>query len=317
MNAQTSDFSTPLNKAFADIARYARPLWERGKVADYIPALAKVAPHQFGLCIAHVNGEYHEFGDSRVPFSIQSISKLFTLALLIRLVGDDVWNSIGRDPTNSAFNSLGWLESENGKPYNPFVNAGALAVTDRIMNATALPLHSILQHIRNLAQDQSINVDDEVSLSERATCDRNSAIAHLMKSYGTITGPVDALLDLYCDQCAIEIDCRQLATAGLLFAKGGVDAGGDMLLDATNTHRINALQAIAGMYDAAGEFAFRVGLPAKSGVGGGILATVPGKMSIAVWGPALDGQGNSIVGMKALEILAEALELSVYRPKAG
>ncbi len=313
MNAKSSSFTASIARAFRQIEAEALPLWQNGAVADYIPALAKINPRQFGLCIATNDGEIHEFGQSGTLFSIQSISKLFTLALLIELMGESAWEHIGRSPTNAAFNSLGWLETENGKPYNPFVNAGALAVTDRIMNATAMAHHSILQHIRQLADDQTIDIDDEVSRSEREHSDRNAAIAYLMKSFGTVEGPVRPLLDLYCEHCAIEINCRQLATAGLLFARGGLDPQGKRLLVPNSVLRINALLATAGMYDAAGEFAFRVGLPAKSGVGGGILAIVPGRMCIAVWGPSLDAQGNSVAGLKALEILARELELSVFR----
>ena len=293
------------------------PLWSQGKVASYIPELAEIDPNQFGMCIATVDGEIHGLGASRKPFSIQSISKLFTLELLVELLGEPVWEHIGRSPTNSAFNSLGWLEQEKGKPYNPFVNAGALAVTDRIMNSTAMPIHSILQHVRQLAGDQSIQINERVGDSERATCYRNLAIAYLMKSFGTVEGPVETLLDVYCDQCAIELSCEQLAKAGLLFARGGFNHDGYQVLTPTSTDRINALLATAGMYDGAGEFAFRVGLPAKSGVGGGILAISPGKMAIAAWGPALDATGQSIVGLKALEILANHLELSVFRQQCG
>ena len=306
-------FEVRLAEAFRQIEAEAVPLWKDGKVADYIPALAAIDPNQFGLCIATIDGAIHTFGGSKTRFSIQSVSKLFTLELLVELLGESVWQHIGRSPTNSAFNSLGWLEQEKGKPYNPFVNAGALAVTDRIMNSTAMALHSILQHVRQLADDQSIDINDIISSSERATCDRNEAIAHLMKSFGTITGPVVTLLDIYCDQCAIEMNCEQLARAGLLFARAGVDPKGNQVLTPTSCDRINALMATAGMYDGAGEFAFRVGLPAKSGVGGGILAISPGRMAIAAWGPALDQTGQSIVGLKALEILASHLELSVFR----
>ena len=310
-------FEGKLAEAFRQIEAEALPLWSQGKVANYIPELGEIDPNQFGLSIATIDGDVHSFGAAATPFSIQSISKLFTLELLVELLGESVWDHIGRSPTNSAFNSLGWLEQEKGKPYNPFVNAGALAVTDRIMNSTAMALHSILQHVRQLAGDQSIQINDRVGDSERATCWRNLSIAYLMKSFGTINGPVETLLDIYCDQCAIEMNCEQLARAGLLFVRGGLDPNGNQVLTPTSCDRINALLATAGMYDGAGEFAFRVGLPAKSGVGGGILAVSPGKMAIAAWGPALDGTGQSIVSLKALEILANHLELSVFRHQCG
>ncbi len=299
---------------FRDIEVEAVPLWREGKVANYIPALGSVRPDQFSLCIATVDGKLHEMGDTTTPFSIQSISKLFALTLAIDLIGDEVWDHLGRSPTNSAFNSLAWIETERGRPYNPFVNAGALAVTNLIVNRTATPTNAILHFVRDLAHDDEVDIDFVVGDSERATCDRNLAIAHLMKAYGTIAGPVETVLDVYCNQCAIAMTTRQLAIAGLAFAKSGVSARGRRVIDATNAHRINALLAVAGMYDAAGEFAFRVGLPAKSGVGGGILAIVPGECAIAVWSPALDAHGNSSAGMRALEILSQRLKLSVFRP---
>ncbi len=303
-----------LQPIFRDIAAEAVPLWREGKVADYIPALGRVAAEQFSLSLATVDGKLYEMGDTATPFSIQSISKLFTLALALDLLGNVVWDHLGRSPTNSAFNSLAWIETERGRPYNPFVNAGALAVTNLIIGRTATPTNAILHFVRDLARDDSVDIDFTVSDSERATCDRNLAIAHLMKSYGTIAGPVEMVLDVYCNQCAIAMTTRQLAVAGLTFAKSGVSARGHRAIDATNAHRINALLAVAGMYDAAGEFAFRVGLPAKSGVGGGILAIVPGECAIAVWSPALDAHSNSLAGMRALEILSQRLKLSVFRP---
>jgi glutaminase len=292
----------------------AYPLRFDGKVADYIPALARVSPDQFGIAIVTTQGVLHERGQARREFSIQSISKLFALAMAVNL-GEDVWSRIGRSPTNAAFNALGWLEAERGHPYNPFVNAGALSVTDLIMNRMATPLPALLDFMGRAADDSHVDVDFEVADSERATCDRNAAIAYLMRSYGTIAGPVDGLLDLYCQQCAIAMSPRQLATAGLIFATGGRDARGRRILHTSNTRRINALLAVAGMYDAAGQFAFQVGLPAKSGVGGGILAIVPGVMSICVWSPALDSQGNSRAGLVALEILSRELDLSVFKAR--
>ena len=293
----------------------ASPLRLDGKVADYIPALARVPMDRFGISIMTIDGSLFERDAAREEFSIQSISKLFTLAMAVDLLGDDVWNRIGRSPTNASFNALGWLETERGHPYNPFVNAGALSVSDLVMNRMATPLPALINFLGQAADDDGVDIDFEVADSERATCDRNAAIGHLMRSYGTITGPVDALLDLYCQQCAIAMSARQLATARLMFATGGVDARGRRMLDPVTTRRINALLAVAGMYDAAGEFAFKVGLPAKSGVGGGILAIVPGLMSICVWSPALDVQGNSRAGIAALEVLSRELDLSIFRSR--
>lgn len=314
MSVGTIPVRAAIEAALDCVVAEAMPLRLDGKVADYIPALARVPADRFGIAIVTAGGAVHERGAAREAFSIQSISKLFALAMAVNL-GEDVWSRIGRSPTNAAFNALGWLEAEKGRPYNPFVNAGALSVTDLIMNRMATPLPALLNFMGRAADDAHVDIDFEVAESERATCDRNAAIAYLMKGYGTINGPVDALLDLYCQQCAIAMSARQLATAGLIFATGGRDARGRRVLHTSNTRRINALLAVAGMYDAAGEFAFRVGLPAKSGVGGGILAIVPGVMSICVWAPALDPQGNSRAGLMALEVLSRELDLSVFRAR--
>jgi glutaminase len=301
-----------IEAALARVAAEAVPRRLDGKVADYIPALAAVSPDQFAMSVLTADGALHELGATGTPFSVQSISKLFMLTLAIDMLGETVWNRIGRSPTNAAFNALGWLETRAGHPYNPFVNAGALAITDLVMNQLASPIPAILAYMRRLADDEDVDIDFTVADSERATCDRNLAIAHLMKSYGTVQGPVETLLDVYCQQCALAMTTRQLAAAGLVFATGGLDARGRRVISSEEVKRINALLAVAGMYDAAGEFAFRVGLPAKSGVGGGILAIVPGRLSIAVWSPALDAQGNSTAGGAALEVLARELGLSLF-----
>ena len=303
-----------IESAFSRIKCEAVPLWKTGKVASYIPQLAKVEPYNFGLSIATAHGQRCELGDSRVPFSIQSISKLFALTLLLRVAGEEAWALIGRGSTHFSFNSLAWLESQNGKPFNPFVNAGALAVTDALMERMAHALFGLLRFVRDIGNNQDIDIDSAVSESERANCNKNAAIAHLLRDYGTIKGDVNALLDVYCQQCAIAMTTTDLATAGLIFANDGRDHLGRRLLESTTTNRINALLSVAGMYESAGDFAFRVGLPAKSGVGGGILAIAPGKMSIAVWSPPLDQQGSSLAGQRALEILSEEFGLSIFAP---
>jgi glutaminase len=188
-------------------------------------------------------------------------------------------------------------------------------VTDYLMNHIASPMPAILDFMRRAADDESVDIDFEVADSERETCDRNLAMAHLMRNYKTIEGPIDTLLDLYCQQCALSLSTHQLATAGLILATGGVDARGRRVLEPVMVRQINALLAVAGMYDTAGEFAFKVGLPAKSGVGGGLLAIVPGKMSIAMWSPALNKSGNSTAAVAAMEVLSRELNLSVFQAK--
>jgi glutaminase len=291
---------------------HARP---RGKVADYIPELAKVSADHFGIAVIAADGTEHVAGDADTAFSIQSVSKLFALVEALSIGGDRVWDRVGREPSGSAFNSIVQLEAEGGRPRNPFINAGAIAVTDLIARGTREGIGDILRLIRGLAGDDSIAVDGAVAYSEAATGFRNAALGNYMKAFGTIDGPVASTLDVYFHQCAIAMSCRQLARAGRFLVHGGVDPrSGRIIVSPERARRLNALMLTCGHYDASGEFAFRVGLPAKSGVGGGILAIAPGRASIAVWSPGLSAQGNSLLGTAALEDLAQAMGWSVFNP---
>ena len=288
-----------------------------GKVADYIPQLATVPLEKFGIAVATVDGEIATVGDAEEDFSIQSVSKLFTLTLTLALGrwGDRLWSRVDREPSGNAFNSIVQLEHEHGKPRNPFVNAGAIAVTDAILagHRPKEAIGEILRFMRFLAQDDSIIIDKRVALSEQETGDRNAALAHFMKSYGIVEHPPAEVLGVYFHQCAIAMNCVQLARAGLFLAANGRDpVTGMRVVSAPRARRINSLMMMCGHYDGAGDFAFRVGLPGKSGVGGGILAIVPGKASIAVWSPGLDANGNSLVGTAALERLTTRLGWSVF-----
>ncbi|WP_426163174.1 glutaminase [Sandarakinorhabdus sp. DWP1-3-1] len=302
----------------AEIAARMAALPDRGRVADYIPELAKVSGDHFGLAVITADGTEHVAGDADTCFSIQSVSKVFALVEALGSCGDRVWDRVGREPSGSAFNSIIQLELEQGRPRNPFINAGALAVTDLIANRTdsdGSGIGDILRLVRRLAGDDSIAVDGAVAYSEAATGFRNAALANYMRAFGTITGPVATTLDVYFHQCAIAMSCRQLARAGRFLAHGGIDpASGQAIVPPERARRINALMLTCGHYDASGEFAFRVGLPAKSGVGGGILAIAPGRASIAVWSPGLSPQGNSLRGTQALEDLAHAMGWSVFNP---
>ena len=313
---------TDLAATVAHIAAVLALAPERGVVASYIPELAKVNPRQFGLVVITADGQEHAAGDADTQFSIQSISKLFALVEALGRDADRVWARVGREPSGSAFNSIVQLEAEGGRPRNPFINAGAIAVTDLVTHAAGADgndpragVGAILRLVRQLAQDESIAVDGAVVYSEAATGHRNAALAHFMKAHGTIDGPVDATLSAYFHQCAIAMSCRQLARAGRFLMHGGIDpASGRAVISPERARRINALMLTCGHYDASGEFAFRVGLPAKSGVGGGILAIAPGRASIAVWSPGLSPQGNSLLGTAALEMLASATGWSVFNP---
>ncbi|CAM2800747.1 glutaminase [Rariglobus hedericola] len=288
---------------------------DKGRVADYIPQLAKVSSDKFGIAVAPVNGPVITAGDADESFSIQSISKLFTLTLALGQIGDRLWERVDREPSGNAFNSIVQLEQEQGKPRNPFVNAGAIAVTDVILGGhrPKEAIGEILRFVRFLANDDAINIDRLVAESEQAHGDRNMALAHFMRSFGVVRHPAAEVLGVYFHQCAIAMTCRQLAQSGLFLANNGRNpATGFNVVSPRRARRINALMMTCGHYDGAGDFAFRVGLPGKSGVGGGILAIVPNKAVIAVWSPGLDASGNSLLGTAALEMLAQRTGWSVF-----
>lgn len=288
---------------------------ERGKVADYIPELAHVDPQQFAISLATVKGERYSAGCASTPFSIQSISKVFTLTIALGKMGDALWSNVGREPSGDPFNSIVQLEHEGGKPRNPFINAGAIAVVDAIMmgHEPKETLAELLSFVRYIADDESICFDHVVAASEMAHRDRNASLAHFMKAFGRLRHDVDKILGTYFHQCAIAMNCEQLAHAGLFLASDGVNQPSNIrVVSPQRARRINSLMMMCGHYDASGEFAFRVGLPGKSGVGGGILAIAPGQGAIAVWSPGLDDYGNSLLGTKALEMFVQRTGWSVF-----
>ena len=295
-----------------EIAATLRPqAGQQGKVADYIPALARVKPEQFGIALRSCDGAEAAAGDCDAPFSIQSVSKLFSLTLCLQLIGEALWDRVGREPSGNPFNSLVQLESEQGKPRNPFINAGAIAVADRLISQGRTEAHLIAM-LGDLA-DATIDIDEEVATSEAQTGFRNHALANFMKSFGKLDNDVAAVLNVYFRQCAIRMSCRQLARAAGYLCRDGAHPGGSApMLDERQTRRINALMLTCGTYDMAGEFAYRIGLPCKSGVGGGIVAVVPDRLTLCVWSPALDKSGNSWLGMQALEMFVARTGLSVF-----
>ena len=304
-----------LNRIVSDIADDMRRRTDRGEVATYIPELARVDPKAFGLVVVDAEGNVALGGDADTPFSIQSISKVFTLTLALGKVGNNLWQRVGREPSGSPFNSIVQLEFERGKPRNPFINAGAIAVTDVILSGhrPREALGEILRFVRFLADDPSIGIDEAVAASEQRTGFRNAALANYMKSFGVLENPVEMTLGVYFHHCAIAMTCRQLAMAGRFLAQQGRNPStGWSVVMPERARRINAVMLMCGHYDGSGEFAYRVGLPGKSGVGGGILAIAPGKGSIAVWSPGLDAAGNSRLGQIALEILSKKLGWSIF-----
>ncbi|MDU9002682.1 glutaminase [Sedimentitalea todarodis] len=310
--------SERLHDIVAEISKEMADETERGKVADYIPPLARIDPNQFALTIITKDGEVISGGDAQTRFSIQSVSKVFTLALGLGRLGERLWARVGREPSGDPFNSIVQLEHEKGLPRNPFINAGAIAVTDSILGGFAPKeaLGEILQFVRFLASDEDIAIDPDVARSELATGFRNVALANFMRSFGTITSPPELTLGVYFHHCAIAMTTEQLAAAGRFLAfDGRLSPGGARAISARMARQINTLMLTCGHYDGSGEFAFRVGLPGKSGVGGGIMAVVPGQASIGCWSPGLNAVGNSHLASQALEQLALRTGWSVFAPR--
>jgi glutaminase len=300
----------PLTTVLQQIHTEAQALFGRGHVADYIPALAQVPPRQFGMAVALTDGSIHTAGDAYTPFSLQSITKLFTFVLALKLVGDELWQRVGREPSGAAFNSMVQLETEHGIPRNPFINAGALVITDILTSRYAHLDIALLGMLRRLSDDPDLHWNTVIAKSERDTAHRNMALAYFMKSYGNFANPPELVLDNYCRHCAIEMNCVQLARTTLFLAHNGLDIGNqarppEQILSAEAARRVNALLLTCGAYDAAGDFAYRIGLPVKTGVGGGIVAIVPGIGTVSVWAPELDAKGNSVLGAFALERLVQ------------
>ncbi|UDN27800.1 glutaminase B [Aeromonas caviae] len=302
------------SELLAGILEEVRPLLGQGKVADYIPALAQVPADRLGIAVCTVEGELFTAGDAFEPFSIQSISKALSLTLALTLYQEEeIWVRVGKEPSGQPFNSLVQLEFEQGIPRNPFINAGALVVSDLLETRLTAPRQRTLELVRRLCGNPAIMADQVVARSEYQHSARNAAIAYLMKAYGNFENEVDKVLQSYFNACAIRMSCVDLARAFVYLANRGVPLGESTpLLPARTTKQVNALLATCGLYDEAGDFAYRVGMPGKSGVGGGIMALIPGELSICVWSPELNKAGNSLAGTAALELLAERLGRSIF-----
>ncbi|MEM8701920.1 MAG: glutaminase [Pseudomonadota bacterium] len=300
-----------MQELLLEIAEAAAGSPDKGKVATYIPELAGVDPDHFGMAVALEDGLLLTAGDADTPFSIQSVSKVFALALALGRVGDQLWYRVGREPSGLSFDSILLLEREDGIPRNPFINAGALVTTDTYLAGSSPreALGELIRFIRAAADDDSIHINEKVAQSELATGHRNFSLAHYLASHGNMRSDVDKVLGTYCHQCAIEMSCRQLALAGRFLIEAETVPA---LVAVQRRRRINALMMTCGHYDGSGDFAFRVGLPGKSGVGGGILVISPGRASIAVWSPGLNRYGNSKLGTEAMETFAKRTGWSVF-----
>ena len=297
-----------LEKIYTEILPYT----QEGKQADYIPALAKVNPDQFGMCLSTVGGQQYSIKDAHTRFSIQSISKVFAIALALSIKGEHVWKQVGKEPSGTAFNSLFQLELEKGIPRNPFINSGAIVVADILLNELENPEEDFIRFIRTLCGNDSIDYNMEVAVSEREHGYLNAAIANLLKYHGRITNDIEHVLMFYFKMCSVEMSCRELSEAFLAFTGYKEFSYAGFNLTNSQVKRLNAVMQTCGFYDEAGEFSYLVGLPGKSGVGGGIVAIHPLKYSVTVWSPRLNNKGNSIMGMKALELLTTYTAESIF-----
>ena len=285
----------------------------KGNIANYIPDLEKVDPHKFGVGFLSNEREEIGVGDCDVRFSIQSISKVLSLSLAYKLLGESIWARVGVEPSGNAFNSLVQLETDNGIPRNPFINGGAMVICDMLISVLKKPKQDFLDYVRELSCCQSIEYSASTAQSEEQVGYRNKALCNFIKSFGNLENDPTEILDFYFHICSIEMSCMELArTFSFLAFTDFKTLKGDRVLNLSQSKRMNAIMQTCGFYDESGEFAFKVGLPGKSGVGGGIIALHPEKYCIAVWSPRLNEKGNSYRGMKFLELFTTETQLSIF-----
>lgn len=288
------------------------PSLNEGNVANYIPELANINPLQFGISIYDINGNSYNAGTTDKTFSMQSISKLFTCTMALREVGDEIWGRVGLESSGHAFNSIIQLEQEFGVPRNPFINAGAIVITDILQEVFKNPEMDILEFIEDISLNENIAFNIDMATSEESCGHRNSALSYLMKDLGNLNGDVNSVLKLYYKHCSLAMTCEDLAKSTYYLINKGVGVRGTRILKERNVKRLNSLMMTSGLYNNSGDFAYRVGLPAKSGVGGGIVAVLPGEFTIAVWSPNLNKAGSSMAGIKAMELFTTRTEKSIF-----
>ncbi|XMO86293.1 glutaminase [Algibacter sp. AS12] len=303
-----TDFQAVLNSIYQDAIQAT----DKGVVASYIPELAHVNKENFAIQLRTAKGECYGVGDYNKLFSIQSISKVLALSKAMSLIGEDIWKRVDVEPSGHPFNQLALLEIENGIPRNPFINSGAIVIADILVSHLKNPKEDFLNYVRELAGDASINYNIDVALSEQSTGFKNFAAANLLKSFKNLNNPVDVVLDFYFYQCSIEMTCSQLSNTFYLFANNGKCLQNKLHITDRQVKRVNALMLTCGFYDEAGEFAFEVGLPGKSGVGGGIVALLPDQFVITTWSPGLNKKGNSKLGMLALQEFTTKTKQSIF-----
>lgn len=302
-----------IKKILDQIAQEVSQISDRGKPANYIPALAHQNLNQFAMAVHTIDGQEFNVGQAKEFFSIQSISKVFTLAMAIKEFDEDVWKRVGKEPSGTRFNSLVQLESDEGIPRNPFMNAGAIVITDMITHNAEQLKKDLLQFVKGLTGNPKVSYNYDVAQSEKNTGYRNVALANFIKSFGNLNNQPEDVLDAYYHQCAIQMSCEDLSRAFVFLANRGYSPFCDQqILNPRQTKRLNSVLLTSGLYDAAGDFAYRVGIPGKSGVGGGIVGVIPGQMTVSVWSPGLNESGNSKVGLKALELFTTYTGISVF-----
>lgn len=303
------DFNQILNEIRAEVF----PIQNEGTVTGFIPELALVNPAKFGIHLTTVGGDHFSIGDSNEKFSIQSISKVLSLSFAFTFLGENIWERVGVEPSGNAFNSLVQLEYEKGKPRNPFINAGALVIADMLVSLLKNPKEDFLAFVRQVSNCPDITFNLKVAQSEKSVGFRNAALVNMLKSFKNIENEIETVLDFYFHQCALEMTCRELAQSFLFLAnEGKVPFSGHQILTQSQTKRLNAVMLTCGFYDEAGEFSYKVGLPGKSGIGGGIVALHPKNFVVATWSPRLNERGNSVMGMKSLELLTTKTGMSIF-----
>ena len=302
------DYSTILNAIYLE----SKALPVIGTISTTIPELASVNPDKFGIYLTTIDNQDFGMGDFEEKFSIQSVSKALSVAMAFSFLDEKVWQRVGVEPSGNPFNSLVQLEYEKGIPRNPFINAGALVIADILVSELKNPKQDFLAFIRTLSGNETINYNEKVAQSEKDTGFRNAALCNFLKSFGNIKNEVEVVLDFYFHQCSIEMTCKELAHSFFFFSNEGKTKSGKQILSKSQVKRLNALMQTCGFYDESGEFTYKVGLPGKSGIGGGIAALYPNHFSVATWSPRLNEKGNSELGMAALELLTTKTGMSIF-----
>ena len=296
-----------------DVYQKIKKTEDKGEMASYIPELSNVDPKNFGIHISTINRVSFGIGNYNDKFSIQSIAKVLALILAYRIVGDEIWDRVGVEPSGTAFNSLVQLEADQGIPRNPFLNAGAIVVSDILLSNLKNPKEDFIDFVRSISNNTTLEYSNKIAQSEKDVGYRNVALCNFIKSFGQIENEPSDVLDFYYDLCSLEMSCKELSELFLFLANNGLGLQkNEAILSESQSKRINALMQTCGFYDESGEFAFKVGLPGKSGVGGGIIAIHPDQYAIAVWSPKLNTKGNSYKAMKFLEEFTTRSELSIF-----